>query len=181
MYNELYDVWQKENGADELTELPSDFYARIVEYLRLLRQEGRMLDKRTVKARLLTTERMKVERMIRGIFFVRYRKLIQKVSSGNEIAQHVLSSEEDKLRSHCLPAIEEHRVLGRNLVRGRLSAGDVGRNRLIVLRFLKEVPQIIGADLKAYGPYKTEDVASLPAENGDVLIKQKYAEKVEVS
>jgi DNA replication factor GINS len=48
-----------------------------------------------------------------------------------------------------------------------------------VLRFLREVPAIIGADMKSYGPFKPEDVASVPAENAKILIKQGLAAEVE--
>jgi len=35
--------------------------------------------------------------------------------------------------------------------------------------------------MKTYGPFKAEDVASLPIENANVLVKQGLAEKIEVS
>jgi DNA replication initiation complex subunit (GINS family) len=46
---------------------------------------------------------------------------------------------------------------------------------------VKEVPEIIGSDMKTYGPFKVEDVAALPVENTRILIKQGLAEKVEVN
>jgi DNA replication initiation complex subunit (GINS family) len=52
------------------------------------------------------------------------------------------------------------------------------QRRRLTLRFLKDVPAIIGADMKTYGPFKTEDVGALPAENTRILIKQGLAEKV---
>jgi DNA replication initiation complex subunit (GINS family) len=35
--------------------------------------------------------------------------------------------------------------------------------------------------MKTYGPFKTEDVASLPVENARILVKQNLAEKVEIN
>jgi DNA replication factor GINS len=69
----------------------------------------------------------------------------------------------------------------KEILRGRLT--DVGvqhQHKRAVLRFLKDVPAIIGADMKTYGPFKVEDVASLPVENAKVSVKQGLAEKVEV-
>ncbi len=57
-------------------------------------------------------------------------------------------------------------------------AGSWSRNR--VLRFLKETPVIVGADMKTYGPFQPEDVASVPAENAKVLTRQGIAVEVEV-
>ena len=39
----------------------------------------------------------------------------------------------------------------------------------------------MGADMKSYGPFKVEDVASLPVENAKMLVKQGLAVQVEVS
>jgi DNA replication initiation complex subunit (GINS family) len=35
--------------------------------------------------------------------------------------------------------------------------------------------------MKTYGPFKVEDIASLPTENAKVMIKQGLAEKVEAN
>jgi DNA replication initiation complex subunit (GINS family) len=35
--------------------------------------------------------------------------------------------------------------------------------------------------MKTYGPFKAEDVASLPVENVKILVKQGLAEKIEVN
>ena len=52
------------------------------------------------------------------------------------------------------------------------------KTKSIVVRFLKEVDQIVGADLEKYGPFKTEDVATLPYENAHALILKNMAMKV---
>ena len=48
------------------------------------------------------------------------------------------------------------------------------------IRFLKSIPSIMGADMKSYGPFVAEDVASLPPQNAQILIKQGLAVLVEV-
>ena len=49
------------------------------------------------------------------------------------------------------------------------------------IRFLKNIPAIMGADMKSYGPFVAEDVASLPPQNAQILVKQGLAVLVEVS
>lgn len=51
---------------------------------------------------------------------------------------------------------------------------------LSVVRFLDNVPEIVGVDLKIYGPYKKEDVGSLPNQNARALIKQGLAKEIDV-
>jgi len=38
--------------------------------------------------------------------------------------------------------------------------------------------QIMGADLEKYGPFKTEDIATIPYENAQALIAKKIAKKI---
>ncbi len=52
------------------------------------------------------------------------------------------------------------------------------KTRTIVLRFLQEVDEIVGADLQKYGPFKPEDIATIPYENAQALITKKAATKI---
>jgi DNA replication factor GINS len=47
-----------------------------------------------------------------------------------------------------------------------------------VLRFLQNVDEIVGADLEKYGPFKPEDIATLPYENAQALITKNIATKI---
>ena len=48
----------------------------------------------------------------------------------------------------------------------------------MVIRFLHEVDEIVGSDLEKYGPFKTEDIATIPYENAQALIAKNVATKV---
>lgn len=182
MYDELYEVWKRELQNAELERLPSDFYSRVIDYVRRLREESRMLDKKTVKARLLRSEMRNVNRMLRDIMQARYKKLLKKASAGEKVSNDLLTVEEERLMSGVLPFVDSYRAFANSLLRGQLLRAEVVReSKNIVLRFLNEVPEIIGADMKSYGPFKIEDVASLPTENAKILIKQGLAEKIETN
>lgn len=181
MYSELYEVWKRELQSAELEKLPSDFYSSVADYLRRLKEEGRMLDKRTIKARLLRGETQNIKRMVRELIRARYKKLFKKAAEGDKVPSEFLTIEEEDLLKGVLPLTEAYQTFARNILQGHLTQiGIVEReHKNSVLRFLKDVPAIIGADMKTYGPFKTEDVASLPNENAKILIKQGLAEKVE--
>ena len=49
----------------------------------------------------------------------------------------------------------------------------------IAMRFLQDMEQIVGVDLKNYGPFKTEDIATIPYENASALISKKLATKIQ--
>ncbi len=182
MYSELYEIWTNERQSSELGKLSSDFYDRAVAYLKKLKEEGRMLDKRTVKARLLRREAQNVRLMLREIVDVRYSKLMRKTAEAEKVSSDFLTGEEEKLLTGVLPLAEGYQAFVKNLLQGRLTQTPAERScRHAVLRFVKDVPAIIGADMKPYGPFVTEDVASLPVENAKILIKQGFAQKIETN
>ena len=179
MYDELYNAWKRELENVELEKLLSDFYSRIADYLRRLKEEGRMLDKRTVKARLLKDEMRNVKRMVHELIQARYRKLVKRAAKGEKIPSGFLTTEEKKIYAGVLPLAETYYSLAENILRGYAQKVNVEqKHKNAVLRFLKKVPEIIGADMKTYGPFKIEDVASLPLDNSKILVKQGLAERV---
>lgn len=181
MYGRLYEAWEREVKNQELQRLPPDFYVMVADYLRKLREEERMLDKKTVKAGLLRRELTNVKHMVNEIILARYRKMIKLLARGEKIPQDVLTTEEANIYGGAMPFADTVQNFIKSVLHGFLprTEGEIARKR-VVLRFLADVPAIIGADLKAYGPFEAEDVASLPVENANVLVKQGLAEKVEL-
>jgi DNA replication initiation complex subunit (GINS family) len=51
----------------------------------------------------------------------------------------------------------------------------------LLLRFVKDMPSIIGVDLKTHGPFMKEDIAVLPYENAESLIRQATAVEIRPS
>jgi DNA replication factor GINS len=182
VYNELYEVWRQELEDVELVRLPDDFYPKVAGYLKKIKEESRMLDKRTVKANLLGKEWQNVKCMLRELIRARYKKLIGKMAKGEKIPVDALTIEEKKIFSDVSSFAEAYLTFAKNLIQGHfLKIKDEKEPKIVVLRFLKDVPALIGSDLKTYGPFKAEDIASLPSENAKILIKQGLAEKVEVA
>jgi DNA replication factor GINS len=180
MYDEVYEAWRHELENTELEKLRPEFYSRVAEYMKRLREDSRMLDKRTLKTNLLEAEMRNAKRMVHELVLTRYRKIIGKVAKGEEIAANSLAPQEKTVYSRLSPLAEAFKDFAKEIIRGRIPTIKIeGEHRKIVLRFLKDVPAIIGADMKTYGPFKSEDVASLPVENTKILKKQGLAENVE--
>jgi DNA replication factor GINS len=180
LYNELYDAWRREKDGAELQPLPKDFYAKLAEYVRKIREESRMLDEKTTRGRLLTREAENARKMVMELVSLRHNKTVQLVSKGEGMNVEGLTNEEEKLFSDVSPSFEVFRGLVKEIEAGRLhqTVREKPKNR--VLRFLKETPVIVGADMKTYGPFQPEDVASVPTENAKILTKQGIAVEVEV-
>ena len=53
-------------------------------------------------------------------------------------------------------------------------------SELVLVRFLQPLPAIMGIDMKAYGPFQPEELATIPRQNAENLIKRGIAKKVEI-
>jgi DNA replication factor GINS len=182
MYSQLYEIWKQELEEPELIKLPKDFYAGIVEYVKKLKEESRMLDKRTAKANILRKEMQNVRHMVRELVWTRHRKILKKAAKGEEVSQEALTAEEEQIYKKISSLSETVPNFAAEILLGHAPSMIVDlRHRRTTVRILKDVPAVVGADMKTYGPFKTEDVASLPLENAKVLIRQNLAEKIETN
>lgn len=173
MFKELYEAWKKEAENTELQPLPRDFYAKLIDYVNKIRKEDRMLDRKTVKAQLVKHEARNVKNLIEKLTKLRYRKILRLTSTGKTIPIDRLTMEEEKAYTELSHSLEALRNLLKNVSRGKTSSLEAKSSaEKVVARFLQETPSIIGTDLKAYGPFKPEDVAILPSENANALAKQ---------
>jgi DNA replication initiation complex subunit (GINS family) len=112
----------------------------------------------------------------------RYIKLVKKTVEGQKMPQESLTAEEAKLCSGIVPSADAFNRFTNSVLQGQAAKVEVEEivHKRVTLRFTKQVPSIIGADMKTYGPFMVEDVASVPVENAKILVKQHLAELVEV-
>jgi DNA replication factor GINS len=194
MYNQLYAAWQREINDPTLGALPLDFYAKIAEYLRRIKEEDKVLDKKSVKMNLLLHESANVTRMLEELLEVRYRKLIKTVTKSQKLPAELLIAEETKMCEIFTDFAKTYRKFAEDLMQGQLTTEPIKvivkvesspaapqPHKRSTIRFLKNIPAIMGADMKSYGPFVAEDVASLPPQNAQILVKQGLAVLVEVS
>ena len=182
MYEELYDAWKREQESTELQPLAKNFYARLAGYIKKIREETKMLDERTAKARLIKHELRNARRLIKSLVQLRYEKIFRAATAGETISIEVLTEEEGRLCGKMMPLAESYQEFLQNTLLGRSLPCEETKEKpkRVLVRFLKDVPAIIGSDMKTYGPFKTEDVGTVPTENAVVLVKQGIAARVEL-
>jgi DNA replication factor GINS len=194
MYKELYAAWQREIDDPTLGSLQPDFYVKIAEYVRHIKEEDRVIDKKSVKVSLLEHEAQNVGRMLEQLFETRYRKLVKTVTKTQKLPTELLTFEEAKMCETFADFTKSYRKFADDLKLGQLvvepikvtvkienAAPAPQPHKRSTIRFLKNIPAIMGADMKSYGPFVAEDVASLPPQNAQILVKQGLAVMVEVS
>lgn len=61
------------------------------------------------------------------------------------------------------------------------SLAERHRRRTVTVRFASDVDEFVGADAGRYGPFKAQDVATVPYNNAEALVSSGAAERVRAS
>jgi len=156
MYKRILEFWLNEKEVRDLQKPPPDFKDEVRKYLEdLARMEN------GVPSKLKLAEAERVKHILNEISVLRREKICKAAVAGI-VSDDVLFDDEIGLFR---PLKEPEKV-----------ADDSAKK--ILVRVLRDVPSFVGADLKTYGPYKTEDVVLLPAQNAEALIKRGIATEI---
>jgi DNA replication initiation complex subunit (GINS family) len=156
-----------ETQSQTLLPLPSDFYSSLSGYSQKLKRSAGY-GSSEVSVRLISTQAKMIESMVRQLLTLRTKKAMQQ----NALPQ--LLPEERYVCS----AEQKFERRFQTLV-GAVSGGQPSfvefahlseSQRRVTVKFVKRVGELVGLDLRHYGPFEADDVASIPAASADILI-----------
>jgi len=172
--NSLHHIVLRETENDSILEIDPLFYINLSDFIGNLRKqefdgvESKIKDAMIEMATELTSL----------LINIRLDKILE--SSDLEIGylldeeKFILDSQEEKRER--IEMILSATINGKSKFLESLAQNH--KTKKIVIRFLNEVDEIVGADLEKYGPFKTEDIATIPYENAQALIAKNVATKV---
>jgi DNA replication factor GINS len=201
-YKTLFDSWRRERQRPDIQPLHEGFYTSMAGYASQLREQERTTEKTSVKGKLIEKERDHVEKMLQDLNRLRLKKLVTAELNSAPVELLNLTTEEKRLQVELRRLIAAHTQGMKQVLLGREPSVDApqsiplpqtprlqpppqpprnekGELTLKVVRFTQSLPAIMGTDMKTYGPFKAEDVASLPSQNADNLIRKGIAKLVE--
>jgi len=172
--NKLHHIVLRETESDSIQEINPDFYRNLSNFIGDLKKQEFDGVESKIKETIIDTATELTSLLIN----IR----LDKISKSDNIDFKNLLDEEKFI----LDAEEEQRERTEMILSATISGKSkflesISQNhktKTVVIRFLKEVDEIIGADLEKYGPFKTEDVATIPYENAQALIAKNIATKV---
>jgi DNA replication factor GINS len=156
-----------EMQSDELQQLPSDFYSKVSQYSQKLRRSAGSGNSE-VTIRLISRQTEMIESMTRQLLGLRARK----AAAGNTFLQllpeekYVCSTQQSFQRR--FDAFIEALSAGKPSFIEFAHRTESARN--MIVRFIRHTNELVGADLRRYGPFEENDVASIPAANAAILI-----------
>jgi DNA replication initiation complex subunit (GINS family) len=195
-YTKLHTVWENEIKREELQNISDDFLHEMKNYTTQLNKTT--TNPETLSGRLTQTERSYANQMLNEIIELRLNKIIKSELNGLPINAQAMTPEEQKLHSNLRQLLLEYKQSSEHIIIKDTQSQiqptlqktqtpsqptprhDEKGTELLLVRFLKPLPAIIGIDMKAYGPFQPEELATIPRQNAENLIKRGIAKKVNV-
>jgi len=172
--NSLHHTVLREIENDSLLEIDPDFYQDLANFIGNLRKQG--FD--GVESKIKDTIIEMATELSSLLINIRLDKILNssEIEIGNLLDEEKFildSKEEQKERIEMIISATIH---GKSKFLESLAQNH--KTKKIVIRFLNEVDEIVGADLEKYGPFKPEDIATIPYENAQALISKNIATKI---
>jgi len=163
-------VQREEQIETKLSKIPKNFYQKAKEYLE---QKRKLSGKQ--KDRMSTLEMKNVERLLEDIYNRRETKIVNHaiITARTDIPPENLIEEEKEFFQAIADVLRSQRERVLNTLLKKSKEEDFEK-----IKFIDEVEEFVGIDLKKYGPYKEGDEARIPKENAKLLIKVDKAKKV---
>ena len=172
--SELHHIVLRETESDSIQEIDPNFYRQLSDFIGNLKKQEFDGVESKIKERLIQMA-TELASLLINIRLDKISKL-DKIEFENLLDEEkfILDSEEEQRER--TEMILSATINGKSKFLESLSQSH--KTKTVVIRFLQEVDEIVGADLEKYGPFKTEDIATIPYENAQALISKNIATKV---
>ncbi len=172
--NYLHGLVLRESESDSVLEIEPNLYRKISDFIGSLKKQEFDGIENKIKDGLIEM----TSELTSLLLEIRLNKIVHSDSIDFENLldeeKFILDAEEE--RRERTEMILSAAINGRSKLLESISQRH--KTKTIVVRFLQEMDEIVGSDLEKYGPFKPEDVATIPYENAQALFSKKIATKV---
>ena len=172
--NSLHNTVLRETENDSLLEIKPNFYQNLSDFIGNLRKQ----EFDDVENKIKDTMIEMVTELTSLLIHIR----LEKISNSDNFDISYLLDEEKFILDSLDEQNERTEMILSATINGKSkfleSLAENHKIKKVVIRFLDNVDEIVGADLEKYGPFKAEDIATIPYENAQALIAKNIATKV---
>lgn len=187
----LYEILTREKSRQEIQKIDPNFFQQLSSYL----EEKELIlssqkEKNSFPEEIRKTEKQlkTIKQLADEIIERRKRKtldlaLLNSRASASIKTKNLLPKEES-LYSSLLASLKQFSIKDKqgekeNEEAKALKNENQENNNTTLIRFIHAVPKFVGTDNNVYGPFTKEDIANLPEQTANILIKKNRAEKMQ--
>jgi len=179
MYGKIVEAWTNEVEKEELQNLEHLRLTKMTQYLskiRLLLTETRADN--VLQADLYTQEILNLEYMLKDILLLRRQKILR-AASAQRRPLGTMTLDEEEFFNRLIRAFEKYNESTNEILSGTPQATikrgrgkdepsleDSEETSYILVKFQRAIEEpFLGIDEMTYGPFKEQDIATIPADN----------------
>jgi len=164
----------QEFQTEEIQELNRDFFKNLSKFIGNLKNEEYDGIEKKTKSQIITLATNLTKLLI--------DRRLEKMSS---MASYSILTDEEKFVIDSNEEMNERKnIIISGIINGKSKFLEITstkhKTKPVTIRFVKEFDEIVGVDLEKYGPFKPEDIATIPNENAQSLISNGVALKVRI-
>jgi DNA replication factor GINS len=162
--------------TDDPQELSTDFFRNLSTFIgKLKNEEYDGIEKKT-KNEIISIATNLTELLM--------NKRLAKIANMSMISYSTLTDEEKFIIDSNDEMNERKKIIISGIINGKSkfleTTSTKHKTKPVTVRFVKEFDEIVGVDLEKYGPFKPEDIATIPNENAQALISNGIALKIRI-
>ena len=171
----LHVIVLQEFQSEDIQELDTDFFKNLSNIIGKLKNEEYDGIEKKAKNQIISTVTNLTELLI--------NKRLEKIS--NSTTSYSILTDEEKFVIDSNDEMNERKdMIISGIINGKSkfleTTSTKHKTKPVTVRFVKEFAEIVGVDLEKYGPFKPEDIATIPNENAQALISNGVALKVRI-
>ena len=172
----LHIIVMQEFQTEEPQELSINFFRNLSNLIgKLKNEEYDGIEKKT-KNQIISTATNLTELLI--------NKRLEKISNSSKISYNALTDEEKFVIDSMNEMNDRKNMIISGIINGKSKFLEITSTKHkikpVTVRFVKEFDEIVGVDLEKYGPFKPEDIATIPNENAQALISNGIVLKIRI-
>ena len=172
----LHVIVMQEFETEDPQELSTIFFRNLSNFIgKLKNEEYDGIEKKT-KNQIISIATSLTELLI--------NKRLEKISMSSKTSYSVLTDEEKFIIDSNDEMNERKNMIISGIINGKSKFLEITSTKHkikpVTVRFVKEFDEIVGVDLEKYGPFKPEDIATIPNENAQALISNGIVKKVRI-
>jgi|TARA_B110000014_G_scaffold163279_1_gene115225 DNA replication factor GINS len=173
--NNLYRIALNEIENDEIQQINLEFYTVLSQSIGKLKTEEYSGIEAKIKTKLVEMTSLLTELILK----IRLEK-----ATTTDITKASLIDEEKFVIDSSDEMEERNEMILFSTLNGKTkvleSISQKHKTKPVSIRFLKDVEEIVAADSEKYGPFKSEDIATIPNKDAQELITKNLAVKVQL-
>ena len=170
----LHVIVMQEFQTEDIQELNTDFFRNLSNFIGKLKTEEYDGIEKAAKSQIITIATNLTELLI--------NRRLEKTSTTS--SYNTFTDEEKFVLDSNDEMNERKDMIISGIINGKSKFLEITstkhKKKPVTIRFIKEFDEIVGVDLEKYGPFKPEDIATIPNENAQALISNGVALKVRI-